>query len=498
MSTTIERPHPNRAQRRHPTHTLHIGTGAHEPDTTDRSPNGKSRIVRHGTPSQAEVKRAKNGSQYAVLDVTTDRAADRWIRYVLDMRARMAKSPELAAMNGMMPRIAGGAGIGDASGQAQYSNPASASSVAPIPFDQAAKRGTEQGPSWTWVPGVGQTQFGPIGLPANGYLRAVELDIRTVTASTGGTPVLQQDMPAGILNSIVLQDTNSNQLDLLPGYALLQDNIFGGYAGSPDPRVDPDYSASATSPSIQMMLVRELAPTGFGALANMSASQQFKFSAFAASQAQMYTTAPTTTFPTLSLTIWMHYWTLPQPTDEDQSPQDQAPPYEGTAQYRWYSPANTVSQNVNLTLTQVGNSIRLINLIARNTSSGVRDNGVFPDPLYFRWNADILHIIGQRQLRKIARELVPDLVALDTGVLPLPYNFGQGRFVGGSGVNSWLPTFTSTRLQVFGSQPTSDPGSIDVYTNDVSVAETNPALRPVHGAGGGIPVPIAPTLAPTA
>jgi hypothetical protein len=472
--------------------SLQIIRGVQAPDVTDVAPSRRTAVTRHGRPGAELVKHAKNSSQYGVLDITTDRMADRYISMVKTIRQRAANHLAQHHPRGVLLNQV------TASQQGQYSNPAStaAASSAPIPFDQASKRGTEQGPSWTFTPGGGQTQLGPIGLPANGYLRAIELDIRTVTASTGGTPVLQQDSPANILQQIVLQDTNSNQLDLLPGYALLQDNCFGGYAGSPDPRVDPDYSASATAPSLQLMLVRELAPTGFGALANMSASQQFKFSAFAASQGQMYSTAPSTTYPTLSVTVWMHYWTLPDATDEDGVAQDQAPPYEGTAQYRWYSPANSVTQNFNLGLTQVGNSIRNLILIARNATP-VRDNGVFPDPLYFRWNADILHIIGQRQLRKIARELTNDLTALDTGVLPLPYNFGQGRFVGGSGVNSWLPTFTSTRLQVFGSQPTSDPGTVDVFTNDVSVAETNPALRPVQGSGGGIPTPIAPVYANT-
>ena len=476
--------------------SLYVGRGAEPADQVDHG-HGTT-VTRHGGSGHELVRDLRRRSQHGVLDLTTDRAAARYIDYVRFMRQRMAD--RYAGLHGLGPMSAmAGIPSASASGQGQYSNPAStaSSSAGPIPFDQASKRGTEQGPSWTFIPGVGQTQLGPIGLPANGYLRQIEIDIRTVTAATGGSPVLQQDMPAGILQQVVLQDTNSNQLDLLPGYALLQDNCFGGYAGAPDPRVDPDYSASATAPSLQLMLVRELAPTGFGALANMSASQQFKFSAFAASQAQMYpVTPPSSTYPTISVTLWMHYWTLPDATDEDGVAQDQAPPYEGTAQYRWYSPANSVVQNFNLSLTQVGNSIRNLILIARNATPA-RDNGVFPDPLYFRWNADILHIIGQRQLRKIARELTNDLTALDTGVLPLPYNFGQGRFVGGSGVNSWLPTFTSTRLQIFGSQPSSDPGTVDVYTNDVSVAETNPALRPVQGAGGGIPAPIAPVYANT-
>ena len=433
-------------------------------------------------------------SQYAVLDLRRERDLDRFIRFVL------ARRRELAGLaHRQLPVMAGGqTAVGQ--GQGAYSNPASAAPTV-VPFNQASHRGGEPGPSWTVTPGVGETTLGPIGFPANGYLRQLEIDIQTVTAAAGGTPVLAADMPAGIISDYRFADTNSNQIDDLPGFALLEDNVYGGYAGAPDPRVDVDYSASATSPSLQMMGVRELAPNGFGALANMSSSQQFKLTLKVASQGEIYTTAPTTNYPTFLISTWNHYWQLPSELDGYGRQQQQEPPFLGTTQYRWYSPANSVTQQFNLSIAQVGNEIRNLGLIARNNSSGARDNGVFPDPLQVRWNNDFLVVLGQRQIRKIMRELVNDMglggSVLDTGVVFLPFNFGSGRFVGGSGISSWLPTTTATRLQILGTQPTSDPGLVDVFVNDVSVGEVNPALRPVSPNAGSFIAPTAPQLVQT-
>lgn len=446
------------------------------------------------------------------LDILTDRDASRFVELVRRGRVpgMTAPAPNRAGRRaysraGAHPRnqgadlplripvLAGGANSGAASGQGVASQPAT-QAVAVVPFDQASKRGCEPGPSWQITPGATETTLGPIGLPANGYLRAVEIQVSTVTAGTLGAGVAAADYPANIISVARIQDTNSAQLDDLPGYTLLQDNIYGGYAGCPDPRVDPDYSASATAPNIQLQVVRELAPTGFGCLANLSASQQYKLTLKIASVAEMYSTAPTTA-PTLLISTWMHYWTLPAATDMLQRPQAQQPPFHGTAQYRWWSPANSVSQAFNLTITQVGNEIRNLILFGHRNSDGARSDAVYPDPLQLRWDSDLLLIIGMAQLRKIMRELTNDLTARDTGILALPFNFGEGRFVGGSGVNSWLPTVTATRLQITGTQPVSTPGTVDVFVNDVSVAETDPAGRPMTPSASNYHPPVAPQLA---
>jgi hypothetical protein len=472
------------------TRRFNIGKGTPEPARVTHSQGGKQLITGAETPHIPPSR---------TMELVTDREVDRFIRAVQKRRSELADHDRYLrrlrkpGLFGPMPRLAGGSGpmAAQAQGQGPDSNAATAS-VEVVPFDQASKRGIEQGPSYVVTPGAAPTTLGPVPLPAQGYLRQVEIDIKTTTAATGA-PVAREDYPSSIIQLARFQDTNGNQLDDLPGFALLEDNIFGGYAGSPDPRVDPEYSASATVPSIQLQLVRELAPNGFGAIANMSASQAYKLTLRIASLTEMYSTAPTAA-PTFLISTWMHFWQQPDDFDLLGRQQVTSPPFHGTTQYRWYAPANSVTQNFNLTLTQTGNEIRNIILIARN-NAGTRTNAMFPEPFQFRWDTELLLISGLRQLKKIARELTNDLTAVDNGVLPLPFNFGEGRTVGGSGLNSWLPTVTSSRLQITGAQPASEPGTCDVYTNDVSMAETNPALRPVVPGPGGYTPQVAPRMA---
>ena len=465
---------------------FNINVGAVEPERVAFDQNGKQLIVGGDTSAAAHIPPSRT------IELMTDRQVGRFIKNVKRRRAQLADEHRSMRRQYGLPQLAGGSAQAvPVQGQGPDSNPATAA-VEVVPFDQASKRGIEQGPSYVVTPGAAPTTLGPVGLPAQGYLRAVEIDIKTTTAATG-SPVAKEDYPSNIVQLARFQDTNGNQLDDLPGYGLLQDNIFGGYAGSPDPRVDPEYSASAASPSLQLQLVRELAPNGFGAIANMSASQAYKLTLRIASLTEMYSTAPTAA-PTLLISTWLHFWQQPDEFDLLGRQQITSPPYHGTTQYRWYAPANSVTQNVNLQLTQTGNEIRNIILIGRN-AAGTRTNAIWPEPFQFRWDTELLLISGLRQLKKIARELTNDLTALDAGVLPLPFNFGEGRTVGGSGLNSWLPTVTSSRLQITGAQPTSEPGTIDVFTNDVSMAETNPALRPVVPGPGGYTPSVAPRIA---
>jgi hypothetical protein len=435
------------------------------------------------------------------MRLESDREVDRFIRGVLRRRTELASADRaLGRDRTLLPRMAGGArsNPGAESLQGIASTPATASGPPTIPFDQASKRGIEPGPSFTVSPGAGTTNLGVQPLPAQGYLRAVEIDIKTTSEGTPGTVEYQEDSPWNFLELARLQDTNGNQLDDIPGFVLFVDNVFGGYAGSPDPRVDPEYNAPATAkanPSWQLMIVRELAPNGFGAIANLSASQAYKLTLKIAPATGIYKTGkPWTAAPTLLVSTWMHFWQLPEPASLDGRPQVQTPPYHGTTQYRWWAPANSVTQNFNLKIEQVGNEVRNIALIGRN-AAGERKNAVFPEPLQLRWDTEFLLISGQRQLRKIARELTNDMSTYPEGVIALPFNFGEGRTVGGSGVNSWLPTVTGTRLQVTGTQEASTPGEVGVYVNDVSVAETNPAMRPVAQSGGGYSPQVAPRLA---
>lgn len=446
------------------------------------------------------------------LDLSTDRAAERYIKRVRDWRKHLSLFDR--AMNSQMPpRLAGGA---QAMGtmQGPESQPATAA-VPMVPFDQASKRGVEPGPTFTFTLGAGSITLGPTGMPAQGYLRMIEIDVKLKTSGTGAGGKVGKDSPFGLFEVIRFQDTNGNQLDDLPGFPLFLDNVFGCYAGSPDPRLDPffenTWAEGAEKYSFSLYLVRELAPNGFGAIANMSASQAYKLTLRVAPTENVFgllQTKPATTQPELECTVWAHFWQLPDDVDMLRRPQVQTPPFHGTTQYRWWAPEISVTTSTNLTITQTGNEIRNIILVGRKTGTPFeRTFKQFPEPFQFRWDTELLLIAGQRQLRKIQRELVPDLnssagtpegvgsAAEVAGVIALPFNFGEGRFAGGSGVNSWLPTVTATRLQVTGTA--TEAGTISVLVNDVSVAETNPALRPVTPGPGGYVAPTAPRLTPT-
>ena len=478
---------------RRSSHAFGINVGADEPETVDTNPRDGTRVIRGGS-KPVDGRRLVAPSR--TLELCTERDADKFIRGVQRRRAELSEQQRYleklwgAELPTRFPAFAGAAA---ATQQGIESNPASAAGGV-IPFCQASKRGIEPGPPWTVTPGAASQQLGPIGLPAQGYLRHVEIRVKTSVEGKEAGSEYNQDGVFNILQNVRFQDTNGNQLDDIPGFPLFLDNLYGGYSGCPDPRVDPDYEGtSGLKPAFQVIISRELAPNGFGSIANMSASQAYKLTLKIATTAEIYKKAPGEKIPTLEIEIFMHFWQLPQAESMDRRKQVTVPPFHGTTQYRWWSPANSVKQAFKLKIEQVGNEIRNLILVGENEGKE-RTWGVFPEPIQLRWDTELLIIASQASLRKIMRELTNDEVNVPTGALCLPWNFGEGRFVGGSGVSSWLPTVTATRLEITGAQLSSTPGEIGVYCNDVSVAEVNPALRPSTPGPGGYTPQVAPRI----
>lgn len=468
-----------------------INTGVAEPEKVNYDKNGK-RVITGGE----KVDPRKIIPPSRTLELVSERDADRYIRAIKAKRKKLAEQMAFlqktwgAELPLRFPAIAGGAG---GTQQGVESNPASAAGSV-IPFCQASKRGIEPGPSWNVTPGAAQQQLGPVGMPAQGFLRAVEIYVKTAKEGKGTGGELNENAPFNALADVRFQDTNGNQLDDIPGYVLFLDNLYGGYSGCPDPRVDPDYEAtSALKPAFQVGIWRELAPNGFGSIANMSSSQQYKLTLRVATEGEIFKKKPSESLPELEILTYCHFWQLPQAESMDRRRQITTPPFHGTTQYRWWSPSNSVKQAFKLKIEQVGNEMRNLVLVGENESKA-RSWAVFPDPLLLRWDTEMLTIASLASLRKIVRELCNDQVNVPTGALCLPWNFGEGRFVGGSGVNSWLPTVTATRLEITGTQAASTPGEIGVYANDVSVAEINPALRPAVPGPGGYTPQVAPRL----
>jgi len=376
--------------------------------------------------------------------------------------------------------------------QGAQASPAPAA-VSPVPFPQASHHGCEQAATWTVTPGAAQQKLGPIPLPATGYLRRILINV--ASASGAGAATGAGDYPFNIFASIQLTDTNGAPIYQLSGYNTLLADTYGGYAGAPDPRTDPDYSSSATNPVIEPYVPLEIDPTGMGSPANLSASSSYRLTLIVDTTANIWTSAPATTIPTFTVTVECEYWTLPNPTDMQGRPQAVAPPYAGTIQLWSEKPNVAVSAGANrVALDRMGNLLRTVIVAFR--SSGVRSDAVIGDPATLRWDDINLDVVTRKTLRKRMREYTNDLSARDAGVYVFGmYNYGIERFVGGRSVASWLPTVSATRYEINTPAGSGSGGTLDFVINDVSVAATSAEQRAtVGGSGVQFHPPVAPVI----
>lgn len=377
--------------------------------------------------------------------------------------------------------------------QGVQASPAPAS-AAVVPFPQASHHGCEQGPNFSVTPSAAQQTFGPFPLPATGYLRRVLIELTTTTAGTGGTG--NPDFPANIFALVRLTDTNGAPIYELSGYNSLLADLYGGYAGAPDWRVDPDYSATTTAPSIEPYVPLELDNTGMGSPANLSASSAYRLTLVVDTLSNLFSVSPSPV-PVIGVQVYCEYWTLPNPTDAKGRQQAIAPPYSGTIQLWSQQPNISVNAGANrIPLNRMGNLLRTVVGVFRITGQRTGADAVVGDPVTLRWDDINLDVVSRKTIRKRMREYANDLTARDTGVYLFGgYNYGVERFFGGRSVVSWLPTVTATRWEISTPAGSGSAGTLDFVINDVSVAATAPEQRAVVG-GQGVQFhpPVAPVI----
>lgn len=345
------------------------------------------------------------------------------------------------------------------------------------PFFQASKHAFSPAITYNNVTiGANGQQVGPTPLPASGgYLRRLLLEF--IYSGGAGSGVLQPDGPWSTINEVRLLEPNGTPILDLSGWNLLMADIYGAYTGSPDPRVDPDYSATANNPNFEPFIPIELDTTGRGSLSDLSSSSAFQLYLSLANTAAVWSTNPST-IPALQVQVWQDYWTLPWGQDQDGNSQQTAPPYPGTIQLWSQIPNISIANNQRVQLNRMGNQLRVVIMVFR--SSGARAETPAPNPFAFRWDDVIIDNIDLQTLRKQMREYINALTTRDTGVYTLPYNFGLSRFAGGNGISSYMPTVTATRYEISG--PNSG-GTVDWVVNEVTTAPTSAVQRTSVGGG---------------
>lgn len=339
----------------------------------------------------------------------------------------------------------------------------------------------------TITPGAATINSNPSNIDVNayGFLAHIVLQVAW-SGGTGGT--LAADAPFNMISSIWLQDVNGAYFQYpIDGYSMMAENVFGGYSFRGDPRIDGNYSATATSGLFTIRIpVQVTRHNAFGALANQNAAASYKLGWVWNTSTNIWSSAPSV-IPSITGTAWLEAWTQPNQRDLKGRPQAQLPPMHGsTQQWSYYTKVLTTGNNV-VQFPRVGNTIRTIILIARN-SSGARDDTVLPG------------ITGNFSLNLDGRVLTAESVALrktlnaamlengglvDTGVMVFYFNNSILGKCGDESSDLWIPTLQSSRLELVGTVSNGSGGTLEILTNDIAEVETDQSQRYVMDSSTG-------------
>lgn len=319
--------------------------------------------------------------------------------------------------------------------------------------------------------------LGSIPIPAYGYLRSLIIQV-TVSGGVAGT--FAADAPFNILKNIVIQEPNGATIfQANSGYDAYLIDKYGGYRSNNDPRAFPSFTTSVPNTTFQIRLPLELRNRdGLGALPNQNSAAAFQLRLTLAASTTAYSVAPTT-LPSVRIRVFSEEYDQPA-ISSDGTPNQTTPPAMNTTQY-WSPQIFPVNVNANtIRLTRVGNYIRNLIFVYRDAAGARVLNTTlnWPDLVQLYLDTRPVDTIQREQWQNQVYErysyggrglAVNGPLGLDDGVFPYDFCHEFDGQVGMELNDGWLPTLSSTRLEVQGSN-FAVAGTLTVLTNDVSVA----------------------------
>lgn len=311
-------------------------------------------------------------------------------------------------------------------------------------------------------------------IPAYGFYRDMFLEV-IATGGVIGAGVTHPDFPWNIIESISMEDVNSTPIvGPLTGWQLLYANIV--HTGM-DPRMNPMAVLTGANPTFFIRIPQEIYHhNAMGCLPNENASSTYRVRMTVAQGTgarQPFTTAPTT-LPLVTIKGTMEAWTQPSDTNYEGTPQAQAPPAVGTAQFFSANTVTVPQGNINPRLIKVGNLIRSIIVEARDVN-GLRSNAVLPDPFRLTWDQRNIYNNSLNMQKTLMWERLDDLSAIDAGMLIFSFDHLNMNRMGDGDPFLWWPTVQSSRIELQGTNTA--PGTITYITNDIAPAEIMPSER---------------------
>lgn len=363
-----------------------------------------------------------------------------------------------------------------------------------IPFPRAARMKTNLSFSLGPVTlGASAVPFGPIQIPANGYLRALNLEFNVVSTGNAATVALAatNDAPFSHIQQISVTTSSGDALIVpIDGYALAMVQKYGCFGQSSpysDPRADPTFAAptvgagaTAGSSLFRLRVPFEIdASTGFCSLPNLAANRSYYVQGLFNPLASVFSTPPGGTV-TVTVTATAEYWSVPNDTNAQGDPQETAPVGNGSFSV---IQSETIPVNSGTGIYQmhnVGNVIRQIIMIYRD-GSGVRiADASAPGVFELVLNNDLLFYQTKNEFK---REIANAGFGAGYGAVAAAQNTAQGQDAGvwpfiqflapGQGDirhdgprNQYLPTLDATLIQIRGTS-WGTTGTLQVITNSI-------------------------------
>jgi len=334
-----------------------------------------------------------------------------------------------------------------------------------------------------------------------GFLRRIKVRMRnSVAGSAGGT--LSADAPQNFLGVMQVTDPNGAEIYGGPtwgGYEAYLAEKYGAYKAVNDPNLGSLVALAAaqtTTPLYMWTIPFELTESsGYGSLPNFDAQSPYKLKL--TTNGSAYTTLPTTTNVSAIFDHIMECWTLPDAVNKlSGAQQSQFPPGIGmlpgvngvgcTVQHWTKSnPGITANSAVSASLIRKGNTFRQLVMVVRSNAAAAprQTTANFPNPITFAldgaplWNnVDPALIVEAWNRRDVGQAggystTAAGAVALDTGVLPVPFASIDGINIAGVdgtlGSQGWLGNNQASRIEFSGTWG-ANANTLDVLTNDVN------------------------------
>lgn len=384
--------------------------------------------------------------------------------------------------------------VGPASVQQQANQPGGQTAAAgsgganqTLPFMSSCRRHREQMALANAVVGTGTafpaTQIPEQSIPAYGFLRGLWLRVTSTTSGAGGSAVGNADAPFTFFGLISITDPDGAPIyQVNNGYTAYVIHKYGGYlngAGIVDPKLDNFFSGiNATTGNFQFQLwlpLEIISRNGLGALPNTDSGKQYKLNINTNASNVVYATPPVTTFPILTIAVYIDCWTQPPTQDVLGRPLTRVPPLVGTTQYwtRQGIPVNAGQSN-GQTFGRVGNIVRGWIFVFRTAANARINNasGNIPNPVtVYRdgYNYDVIEInnwLEEIALRYGLTAAVETAGGPDNGVLPYMFIFDMDYQPGNELRGQWWPTLQSSRIELDGNYGVAS--TLEVLTCDIA------------------------------